>query len=248
MLGTKHITQVHLLWTQAFDRVRDLLWPPRCGRCGTSIQASQGVCADCWQTIAFISAPQCQSCGRPFEVAEGQGNLCGSCVAEPPPYTAARAVADYDSGVREMILALKHGDRLDLVPTITAWMRSVVLREGWDVDMIIPVPLHWSRLWSRRFNQSAEISRALSADLGVLHGPDAVSRVKRTRSQGGLTRRQRQKNVQSAFKVTAPDLAGRRILIIDDVMTTGATVSALSRVLKKAGAVDVYVLTVARVD
>ena len=232
--------------------VLDLLLPPRCLACGTAVGEPGTLCPDCWAEITFLGAPWCRVCGTPFD--EGLAGrpddelICADCLHDPPPYDRARAVVLYDDAARGPILALKHADRTDTAPAFARWM----LRAGGDLvreaDLIVPVPLHLRRLIKRRYNQSALLARRL----GRLSGkPVAVAALKRTRatpSQGGLGRGARKRNVKGAFAVVRPEMVrGKRVLLIDDVLTTGATVAECARVLKGAGARAVDILTVARV-
>ena len=177
--------------------------------------------------------------------------MCGACLADPPDFDQARAVMRYDDASREPILAFKHADRLEFVPVFSRWL----CRSGQalldDSDVIVPVPLHRARLWSRRYNQAAELARALASASGREFVPDALIRARRTPSQGEMpSRMARRRNVEGAFKVAKDRvslLRGKRVLLVDDVLTTGATVNACARSMKRAGAAKVAVLALARV-
>jgi len=208
------------------------------------------LCSHCWGQITFISAPQCQRCGRPFEFPGFTDMDCGECLRRPPVYDRARASMVYDDGCRGVILAFKHGDRTDMAPVLATWLQ----RAGRDVvdraDLIVPVPLHWTRLLFRRFNQSAELARHLARQSGKTFAPELIRRKRRTLSQAGLNGRARARNVRGAFSVpkkSAARVAGKRVLLIDDVMTTGSTLGACAGILLWAGASGVDVLTLARV-
>jgi ComF family protein len=228
--------------------ILDLLFPPLCMGCRAAV-GQPGFCAACWSGITFLEGPGCHCCGLPFAVALDGDTLCAACLAKPPAFDNARAILAYDEKSRGAILALKHADRLDLVPGFSRWLgRSggMLLK---DSDMVIPVPLHPLRLWRRRYNQSAELARRLARDWSLAYDPGTLARSRSTPSQGLMaSARARRRNVLSAFKVHDPaKVAGRRILLVDDVLTTGATVDACARALKRAGALRVHVLVLARV-
>ena len=228
--------------------VLDLAFPPHCIGCRTPV-AQPGFCAGCWSQITFLDGPGCACCGLPFPVALEGENLCAACLTSPPAFDSARAIFAYDEKSRGAVLALKHADRLDLVPGFARWLA----RSGRTVleasEVVIPVPLHPWRLWRRRYNQSAELARRLARDWNLAYAPSALVRSRPTPSQGAMaSARARRRNVLGAFKVPDPDLiAGKRILLLDDVLTTGATVQACCRALKRAGASHVHVLALARV-
>jgi ComF family protein len=224
----------------------DLLLPPRCLKCGIAVTVAHALCPACWRGITFLAAPCCACCGLPFDYELGPEALCGACARELPPYTRARAALRYDEESRRLILAFKHGDRLQLAPALAGWMRRAGAGLLAEAHVIVPVPLHWTRLFARRYNQAAVLAHALAAE-----GPpvlaDALLRRRRTPSQGKRNAAARRRNVAGAFAVH-PDrsVGGKRVLLIDDVLTTGATVGECARVLKRAGAADVDVLTLAR--
>jgi len=229
-------------------RVLDLLFPPQCMGCRASM-AEGGFCAACWSRITFLDGPCCACCGLPFPVAMEGSARCAACLAAPPAFDSLRAILAYDEHGRDAILALKHADRLDLVPGFARWLA----RAGQEViaqsDMIVPVPLHRGRLWQRRYNQSAELGRRLGRQSGLAFAPLALIRSRATPSQGRMSgAKARRRNVLGAFKVPqGADVKGKRILLLDDVVTTGATVQACARALKRAGAAQVHVLALARV-
>ncbi|WP_029010684.1 ComF family protein [Azospirillum halopraeferens] len=228
----------------------DALLPPRCLSCGTGVDRQGGLCPSCWAGLTFIAAPLCACCGLPFEYAVPGETLCGACIADPPLFARARSVLVYDDASRPLVLGFKHGDRTHAAGPFGAWMA----RAGADVlagaDLLVPVPLHRWRLFARRYNQSALLALAVARLSGVAAAPDLLVRRRRTRSQGGLDRTGRQRNVAGAFALRpgrADRVAGRTVVLVDDVLTTGATLSECARVLLRAGAARVEVLTLARV-
>lgn len=227
----------------------DLLWPPVCPACGVSVQDAARLCVDCWEAMTFIGPPQCMCCGLPLPEAFDDETLCGECMRAKPPFDRARSACVYDESSRALILPFKHADRTDLLPTITNLLQRPVGPLLAQADMIAPIPLHWTRLLSRRYNQATLISNKLGKQGNVPSIPDLIVRKKRTPSQGGRSRRGRLRNVKGAFLVPRrfrPIIRDKRVLLIDDVMTTGATVSEASRVLLRAGAGSVDVITFAR--
>ncbi len=225
----------------------DLLLPPRCLGCGATVGAPGTLCAACWRGIAFLGAPCCACCGYPFEFDPGSGGLCGACIERTPHFNRARAAMRYDEASRQLVLALKHGDRLHLAPPLAQWMRRAgaeLLAEG---DLMVPVPLHWTRLFARRYNQAAVLALAIEKLGGPPVATECLIRRRRTPSQGRQSAAARRRNVAGAFALRRPDeVRGKRIILIDDVLTTGATVEECARVLKRAGAARVDVLALAR--
>jgi len=233
----------------AFHRGLDLILPPTTLDGGHPAQGG-GLSPAAFSRITFLEAPVCDGCGAPFEHDIGLGARCTACVARPRAFARARAACIYDEGSRDLVLKLKHGDRPDLGTVFAGWLR----RAGADLlagaDALAPVPLHPRRLLARRYNQAAEIARPLARRTGVPYLPDSLVRVRASRGQGGRDAAGRAANVAGAFQVDPgrrSDVAGRRILLVDDVFTTGATADACARALLAAGAASVDVLTVARV-
>ena len=226
----------------------DVLLPGRCLRCGGIVADAGAMCSGCWEAISFIAPPFCGRCGEPFEFDLAAGALCGACMADSPVYHRARAVMRYDDASKPLVLRFKHSDRTAAAPSFARWLARAGAELLADAEVIVPVPLHRWRLWRRRYNQAALLAQALAKDSGRLCVPDALVRVRATPSQGTLGRGQRRRNVQGAFALRRPSAVdARKVLLIDDVLTTGATVGECARVLMRGGAASVDVLTLARV-
>lgn len=225
----------------------DTLLPPLCLGCRRLVDRPGQLCPDCWGKVRFIAPPFCACCGLPFGRDEGAGTLCPTCIAEPPAFEQARSVFVYDAHSRDLVLGLKHADRTERAPAFGRWLARAA-GDLADCDLIVPVPLHRWRLWRRRYNQSALLALALARETGRPAAVDLLVRPKPTSGQGGLGREARRRNVAGAFALRpGRDVADKRVLLVDDVFTTGATVGACARVLKRAGASRVDVVTLARV-
>jgi len=234
----------------AARRVGDFLVPPVCLACHVRLGDHNALCADCWGTIQFIRPPVCDRLGIPLPFDLGGRNVSAAALAAPPVYDRARAVAGYNDAMRTLVHQLKYGDRHDGARLFGRWLRLAgadILAEG---ELFMPVPLYRWRLFRRRFNQAAILADALSRETGITHDPLSLRRIRRTPSQVGLTADQRRRNVAGAFRLTPEGkriVAARHIILVDDVITTGATVEACARTLKRAGARRVDVLALARV-
>jgi ComF family protein len=227
----------------------DIALPTLCVSCREPVDG-EGVCAACWAKLSFIEPPYCPRLGIPFVYDPGPDLLSMEAIANPPAYQRARAAVRYDEVARTLVHALKYHDRTDLAPTMGRWMARAGREILADADVLVPVPLHWRRGWSRRYNQSGALAREIGRQSGVSVAAEALRRVRATEQQVGLSRAQRASNVQGAFKVApdrTADIQGRRVVIIDDVLTSGATTDACARALLRAKAAQVDVLVFARV-
>jgi ComF family protein len=232
-----------------FGLAVDVALPQLCPACREPVDG-EGLCARCWSKLSFIAPPYCERLGIPFPYDPGPGILSMEAIADPPAYNRARAAVRYDDISRVLIHALKYGDRLDLAPTMGRWMVHAGRELLASADAIIPVPLHWRRQWARRFNQSALLCEVISKACLVPVAHTALKRVKPTPQQVGLSQSERALNVQGAFRVLPSakvKVEGQRLVLVDDVLTSGATVDACARALLRAGAAQVDVLVFARV-
>jgi ComF family protein len=236
-------------WRHTAKFALDIALPTLCVSCREPVDG-EGVCAECWAKLSFIEPPYCPRLGIPFVYDPGPDLLSMEAIANPPAYHRARAAVRYDEVASTLVHSLKYQDRTDLAPAMGRWMARAG-REILDgADMLVPVPLHWRRAWHRRYNQSGALGRAIERACGVKLRGDILQRVRRTEQQVGLSRPQRASNVQGAFKVSADrqgEIRGRRVILIDDVLTSGATVDACARALLRARAAQVDVLVFARV-
>ena len=231
-------------------RLIDMLLPPTCPGCGVQVGEPQTLCADCWGTLTFLGQPCCDACGHPFDYEVPDRTLCGACARERPPFGRARAALLYDDGARDLVLGFKHADHTETAMVFAKWMANAGRDLLSATDIIVPVPLHWTRLFQRRYNQAALLAHGLSRLTGTPVLADGLIRKRKTPSQGRLGRLARARNVQGAFKPNPRQrarLKGKRVVLVDDVYTTGATLRASAKVLKRAGAVGVDVLVLARV-
>ncbi len=240
---------------RSLSQALDLVLPPVCLGCRAAVDRQGDLCPACWREITFLTPPWCYCCGRPFDydaagIGQGEELACGDCARRRPIYDRARAAMIYDDASRDLILKFKHADRTEAAPALATWMNRVAepLIEG--ADLVAAVPLHRWRLLRRRYNQAALLAARLCQTRSAIFAPDLLRRVKATPSQGGMDRAGRVRNVRGAFSIRdryRARLAGARVLLVDDVMTTGATVEACARTLLRAGAGAVDVVTLARV-
>ena len=224
--------------------------PPQCLSCRVPVDRQGHLCAACWSEIDFITDPLCAMCGTPFEYDAGDGALCAACIAEPPVCARVRAALRYDDHTRSLVLGFKHGDRTERAATFAGWMARAGAALIAEADLIAPVPLHRLQLLARRYNQSAMLANAAGRLADVPVTPGLLVRTRPTPSQAGRNRRARADNVRGAFAIRpggADRIAGARVLIVDDVLTSGATVAACAKTLLRGGAASVDALTLARV-
>ncbi len=247
MLGLAPPPEPIARWATA---LLDALLPPRCLACPAAVDVPGRLCPGCWAAVDFITPPYCAACGFPFDHDEGPDALCGGCARDQPAFSRARAAVRYNGVGRDLVLGFKHGDRTHGAPAFAQWLERAGSELLADADVIAPVPLHRWRLFLRRYNQSALLARALGQAGGRRVVPDLLVRRRNTPSQGRMNAEARARNVRGAFAVPArrrDRLAGQRVLLIDDVFTSGATAEACARVLLRNGAAGVDVLTLARV-
>jgi len=230
--------------SRLYRNVLDFALPPRCGGCGAIVDEVESFCADCWRTLEFLGSGGCSRCGIPLQATEAE--LCGACLARPPRLDRIRSAVAYDDISSSIALRLKYGRKVGLARTMSRYMSPLLadLPEA----LLVPVPLHRSRLWRRGFNQSAIVAKALSRQTGLPICVEALKRVRPTPPLKGMNMRQRRRTVAGAFRANpAVELRGRTVVLIDDVLTTGSTANACARVLKSAGAERVELISWARV-
>lgn len=228
----------------------DLLLPPRCIATGEIVDAPGTVSPSFWSQLAFIESPCCSTCGAPFAFEAPAGTICAGCMEAEPVFGRARSAVIYNDASRRLVIDFKYGDKLHFAKTFAPRMQRAGAELLATADIILPVPLSRRRLWQRRFNQSALLAQELGRRTGKTCLPDALLRLRHTVPQKGLSRARRTENVRNAFAVNqrhAGLLADRNLLLVDDVFTSGATLNECARTLKKAGARQVDVLTIARV-
>jgi ComF family protein len=228
------------------SRLSDLIWPPRSLLSDAIVDRPGVIEAELWGELKFLADPLCFRCGFPLPDEVGPEAICGACSGRKPAYDTARAALVYEDHARRLILDLKRGGRRDGLPVFARWMGAAVGEALAKADFIAPAPMHWTRLAVRSFNQAAWLAQALSAASGKPWKPGALKRVKRRKSQAGLSASERRRNVGGAIKASGR-FEGKIIVVVDDVFTTGATLEACSRALRKAGAAEVHAVTLARV-
>ncbi len=232
--------------SQISQFILNILCPSRCPICHEETDEPHCLCPNCFSQLHFITKPCCAVCGRPFEFSPFGETICAACMKQKPSFKMARSILLYDDFSKQLVLAFKHGDHTELAPLLTKFL-LLADKKIFKADVIVSVPLHPSRLIVRKYNQASILGKELSKQLNISFYPTVLKRNKRTKSQGHMTRKQRQKNLIKAFCLSRPEIIKNKIvLLIDDVMTTGATVNECAKVLKRGGATDVYVLTVYR--
>jgi len=225
---------------RSFWTILDWVYPPVCAGCD---EPGYRLCPSCQEKINIIRGNRCQICGEPLT---GSKSICHACHFLPPAYTAMRNFATYEGVVRECIHALKYENNQGLGEFFVDWLVKIVLEERWLIDVVMPVPLSSIRMRERGYNQSALIARPLATRLAVHYNPFGLQRIRDTQSQVGLSGEERRQNVLEAFEAVPAIVDGMKVLLVDDVMTTGATMSACANALNLAGAKAVYCLTIAR--
>jgi len=229
----------------------ELLYPPQCISCATPVASDFGLCGECWRATPFIGGLVCDQCGIPLPGPDaGDSAVCDDCIAIARPWGQGRAALLYRDNARSLVLALKHGDRMDLARPAGGWLLKAARPILGPETLVVPVPLHWVRLLRRQYNQAALLSARMAGIAGLAHCPDALVRRRPTGTQDGRTRDGRFANLVGAFAVPPrrrSRVADREVLLVDDVMTSGATFAAATEALLAAGARSVNVLALARV-
>ena len=225
-------------------QVLDFALPPRCSACGVIVAEVHSFCAECWTSVEFLGSGGCSTCGLPLQATDAE--TCAVCLAQPPRIARTRSAVAYDEISRGLAIRLKYGRKVAIAKTMARFMAPLVA--GGDERVLVPVPLHRSRLWWRGFNQSALVAAELSRRLSIPTEPLLLSRMRRTPPLKGMSALQRRKAVAGAFRVRDPAaVAGKTIILVDDVLTTGSTADACARALKRAGATRIEVVSWARV-
>ncbi len=235
--------------TQNAAAFLNVVIPSTCPICKTLTDESPALCAACWKTLHFVSPPFCRSCAYPLEISDVPMPLCGKCAMNPLDLDATRTALVYDHYSKFLIMRYKHGNDLYLASIFTKWLQQFGEDLIQNADLIVPVPLHPRRLFKRGYNQAAILSNRLSHLTGIPTNPCLLERTHHTPSQGHLTPKARQENLKGAFAVSkkyTASIKGQRILLVDDVMTTGTTLNECAKALKKGGATEVTALVLAR--
>lgn len=253
-VGTGHATatfqRLAVLAQSARVAVLNAIYPPVCLHCRQAISAPHALCPACWGSLRFITRPYCERLGVPFAIDPGGAAVSPAAIADPPPWARARAAVHYEGVARDLVHAMKFSDRPDVAILLGRMMATAGSGLALEADIIVPTPLHRWRLWGRRFNQAAALGATISKITGTPAHPAILRRIRPTAPQIGLSRKARASNLRGAFAVppgARRHIAGKHVLLVDDVMTSGATAAAATRVLLRAGAAQVDVLTFAMV-
>lgn len=235
---------------QRFQTAVSLIYPPRCLTCGTTVESNFGLCASCWREAHFIGGTICDGCGVPLPGSDPTEDArCDACMMAPPAWVQGRSAMVYKGSGRKLVLGLKHGDRQEIAGPAARWMAQAIKGIVPQDALIVPVPLHWMRLLKRRYNQSALLAKALAQETGLAWSPDLLQRFRKTPSLDGLGRAERFATLDNAIRVhpnRRHQIVGRPVLVVDDVMTSGATLGAVTTALLREGSGPVRVVTLAR--
>jgi ComF family protein len=243
-LSDKQAVHMHNHFRTALKGALDFALPPRCPGCATIIEQPHVFCPECWSQIQFLGDSGCEICGLSLEATDA--GTCAACLAKPPRIQRTRAAVAYDDLTRGLAIRLKYGRKVALARTMSRYMAPLLATDG-PRSLIVPVPLHRSRLWVRGFNQAAMIGRELSRLTGIRNAPLALTRIKRTPSLRGLSGHQRRRTVAGAFRADPSQVEGMTVFLVDDVLTTGSTAESCARALQRAGAARVELISWARV-
>jgi ComF family protein len=236
-------------------RLLDFVLPHRCFACDRGLGEGPGLCPSCWAAVTFIEAPCCKQCGRPFEIDPNNGDngddglICAKCIADPPLFDRARAAMVYNDASRSLVTGLKYADRTDFAKGLGLWLQRAGSSFLDDADVLVPVPLHPWRLWMRRYNQAGLLAGSLSRETLIPTLHDAIHRTRHTRQQVGLSAAKRRRNVAGAFRINPKrrgQIEGAHVVLIDDVVTSGATILACTRALRALKPREISILSLAR--
>lgn len=249
-MSSTHLYYAKRVLRDAASRINDAILPTYCPLSGDKTETAATLSATGWAQIRFIDDPMCRGCGAPFEHEIGENAECGACLSNPLGLDEVRAAAVYDDATHKLIVGLKHGDRTDLTPLLGGWLKRTASHLLTSKTVVVPVPLHSRRLFHRRYNQSGLLAKFIAQAAGSVFAPQLIVRHRHTRPQQSLSADARQRNVSGAFVVPREkmkDIQGANILLVDDVLTTGATLKACGRALRGAGADQIRAVVLARV-